>query len=251
MTRPSRCRARTSTTRRPRPHPPRTQVRRTREGARRHDLQGPRGRLQDVLRTTSLKFVALVEIGEAVGVIAAQSIGEPGTQLAVGRSTPVVWRRVGRTSPRVCRASRRLFRGPCPEGQGAHADRRCGRGDPRREPLGAEGEGHLARRVRHHVSVPSKHAVTVADGALVTEGTELIRGIDEHGNEVAIRARYAGHVKVDGAQLIGAAPTTIRATPDRSRRGSRFARQRPCKRPRQDQRGVDQPAGAAARAWSR
>ena len=51
----------------------------------------------------------LVELGQAVGIIAAQSIGEPGTQLArCGRSTPAAspaW-----TSPPACRASRSCSR---------------------------------------------------------------------------------------------------------------------------------------------
>ena len=38
----------------------------------------------------SLATHQLVQLGEAVGVIAAQSIGEPGTQLTSVPSTPVV-----------------------------------------------------------------------------------------------------------------------------------------------------------------
>jgi DNA-directed RNA polymerase subunit beta' len=59
--------------------------------------------------------------------------------------------------------------------------------------------------------IPSKHAVAVADGSHVAEGTELIRGVDEHGNEVSIRARYAGNVKVDAKHIL------VRSTDDDSR----------------------------------
>jgi DNA-directed RNA polymerase subunit beta' len=59
--------------------------------------------------------------------------------------------------------------------------------------------------------VPSKHAVAVEDGSQVAEGTELIRGVDEHGNEVSIRARYAGSVKVEAKHIL------VRSTDDDSR----------------------------------
>ena len=41
------------------------------------------GRMRPVLRTLGLASNVLVDIGEAVGIIAAQSIGEPGTQLTM------------------------------------------------------------------------------------------------------------------------------------------------------------------------
>ena len=153
----------------------------------------------------------LVEIGEAVGVIAAQSIGEPGTQLtmrtfhtggvATGGSD------ITQGLPRV----EELFEARVPKGKALISEI-----DGVVEVIRGENRSQKVKVTSRDVfdttyPVPSKHAVTVADGALVTEGTELIRGVDEHGNEVAIRARYAGHVKVDGNQLL------VRSTDDDSR----------------------------------
>jgi len=45
----------------------------------------------------------LVDVGEAVGIVAAQSIGEPGTQLTMRTFHTVVW--PATTSPPVCRVS--------------------------------------------------------------------------------------------------------------------------------------------------
>jgi DNA-directed RNA polymerase subunit beta' len=57
----------------------------------------------------SLATGKLVDIGEAVGIIAAQSIGEPGTQLTM-RTFHTVVRPRPTTSPRVCRACRSCSR---------------------------------------------------------------------------------------------------------------------------------------------
>jgi DNA-directed RNA polymerase subunit beta' len=58
---------------------------------------------------------ALVNVGEAVGIIAAQSIGEPGTQLTM-RTFHIGGVAAASTSPAVCRASRSV-RGARAEGQ--------------------------------------------------------------------------------------------------------------------------------------
>lgn len=58
----------------------------------------------------SLATNKLVDVGGAVGIVAAQSIGEPGTQLTLRSFTPVVWPR-----PPISPGSspcHRLFRGP-------------------------------------------------------------------------------------------------------------------------------------------
>ncbi len=72
----------------------------------------------------SLATGLLVDIGEAVGIIAAQSIGEPGTQLTMRTFHTVVWR-PRTTSRRVCpRAG--AVRGAHPQGRVAdRRGRRC------------------------------------------------------------------------------------------------------------------------------
>jgi DNA-directed RNA polymerase subunit beta' len=76
----------------------------------------------------SLATGKLVDIGEAVGIIAAQSIGEPGTQLTMRtfHTGGVAGEDITQGLPRVAGA----LRGPYPEGQGA--DRRGRRPRPHR-----------------------------------------------------------------------------------------------------------------------
>ena len=150
----------------------------------------------------------LVEIGEAVGVIAAQSIGEPGTQLtmrtfhtggvATGGSD------ITQGLPRV----EELFEARVPKGKALISEI-----DGVVEVIKGENRSQKVKVTSRDVfdttyPVPSKHAVAVADGSQVAEGTELIRGVDEHGNEVSIRARYAGLVKVDAKHIL------VRSTDD-------------------------------------
>jgi|HubBroStandDraft_6_1064221.scaffolds.fasta_scaffold00140_38 DNA-directed RNA polymerase subunit beta' len=153
----------------------------------------------------------LVEIGEAVGVIAAQSIGEPGTQLtmrtfhtggvATGGSD------ITQGLPRV----EELFEARVPKGKALISEI-----DGVVEVIRGENRSQKVKVTSRDVfdttyPVPSKHAVAVEDGSHVAEGTELIRGVDEHGNEVSIRARYAGLVKVDAKHIL------VRSTDDDSR----------------------------------
>jgi DNA-directed RNA polymerase subunit beta' len=143
----------------------------------------------------------LVEIGEAVGVIAAQSIGEPGTQLtmrtfhtggvATGGSD------ITQGLPRV----EELFEARVPKGKALISE--------------IDGEVEIIRGDNRSVKVkvtsrdvfdtsypiPSKAAVMVETGQAIGEGAELIHGVDEHGNEISIRARYAGVVKVEAKEI--------------------------------------------------
>ena len=88
----------------------------------------------------SLATGKTIEVGEAVGVIAAQSIGEPGTQLTMrtfhtgGIAGAAGHRR--RSAPR-----RRALRGPQPEGQG-HPGPHVGHGAHRRR-RGQGPRGHV------------------------------------------------------------------------------------------------------------
>jgi DNA-directed RNA polymerase subunit beta' len=153
----------------------------------------------------------LVEIGEAVGVIAAQSIGEPGTQLtmrtfhtggvATGGSD------ITQGLPRV----EELFEARVPKGKALISEI-----DGVVEVIRGENRSQKVKVTSRDIfdttyPIPSKHAVAVEDGSHVAEGTELIRGVDEHGNEVSIRARYAGTVKVDAKHIL------VRSTDDDSR----------------------------------
>ena len=153
----------------------------------------------------------LVEIGEAVGVIAAQSIGEPGTQLtmrtfhtggvATGGSD------ITQGLPRV----EELFEARVPKGKALISEI-----DGVVEVIRGENRSQKVKVTSRDIfdttyPVPSKHAVAVEDGSHVAEGAELIRGVDEHGNEVSIRARYAGTVKVDAKSIL------VRSTDDDSR----------------------------------
>ena len=61
-----------------------------------------------------------VDVGEAVGIIAAQSIGEPGTQLTM-RTFHTGPPRV-RTSPRVCRVCEEIFEARVPKGKAPIAE---------------------------------------------------------------------------------------------------------------------------------
>ena len=153
----------------------------------------------------------LVEIGAAVGVVAAQSIGEPGTQLtmrtfhtggvATGGSD------ITQGLPRV----EELFEARVPKGKALISEI-----DGVVEVIRGENRSQKVKVTSRDIfdttyPIPSKHAVAVADGSQVAEGTELIRGVDEHGNEVSIRARYAGSVKVDAKSIL------VRSTDDDSR----------------------------------
>ena len=100
--------------------------------------QPRRGICQHVLRPQPGDAASFVEIGEAVGIIAAQSIGEPGTQLTM--RTFHTGGVAGAGHHLRSAARRGAVRGARAEGQGDHRrDRRHGRGHPR---------GRQARRSR-------------------------------------------------------------------------------------------------------
>ncbi|MBV9101691.1 MAG: DNA-directed RNA polymerase subunit beta' [Candidatus Dormibacteraeota bacterium] len=153
----------------------------------------------------------LVEIGEAVGVIAAQSIGEPGTQLtmrtfhtggvATGGSD------ITQGLPRV----EELFEARVPKGKALISEI-----DGDVEVIRGENRTLRVKVTSRDVfdttyAIPSKYAVLVEDGQAVAEGGELMRGVDEKGDERSIRTKYAGVVKV------GAKDVTIRTSDEESR----------------------------------
>ena len=74
----------------------------------------------------SLATGALIETGEAVGVIAAQSIGEPGTQLTMRtfHTGGAMWGERSATSPAACPAWWSCSRPGRPKGKATLARRR-------------------------------------------------------------------------------------------------------------------------------
>jgi DNA-directed RNA polymerase subunit beta' len=144
----------------------------------------------------------LVEIGEAVGVIAAQSIGEPGTQLtmrtfhtggvATGGSD------ITQGLPRV----EELFEARVPKGKALISET-----DGEVEIIRTEAKALKVKVTSRDVfdttyPIPPKHSVLAADNDAVTENAELMRGTDENGNEIAVRAKYAGVVKVGKNEIL-------------------------------------------------
>jgi DNA-directed RNA polymerase subunit beta' len=144
----------------------------------------------------------LVEIGEAVGVIAAQSIGEPGTQLtmrtfhtggvATGGSD------ITQGLPRV----EELFEARVPKGKALISET-----DGEVEIIRSEAKALKVKVTSRDVfdttyPVPPKYSVVVKDKEAVAENTELLRGTDENGNEVVIRAKYAGVAKVGKNEIL-------------------------------------------------
>jgi DNA-directed RNA polymerase subunit beta' len=144
----------------------------------------------------------LVEIGEAVGVIAAQSIGEPGTQLtmrtfhtggvATGGSD------ITQGLPRV----EELFEARVPKGKALISE-----ADGEVEIIRSEAKALKVKVTTRDVfdttyPVPPKHSVVVATNEAVAENAEVLRGTDEKGNEVVVRAKYAGVVKVGKNEVL-------------------------------------------------
>jgi len=134
----------------------------------------------------------LVEIGEAVGVIAAQSIGEPGTQLTMRtfHTGGVAGLDITQGLPRV----EELFEARIPKGKATLAE-----AGGLVEVVRADG----ARKVRvvSHEEFEVTHAVeagleldsAVAEGALVGEGQILGRGV-KAGKQVTLQARIGGKI---------------------------------------------------------
>ncbi|MGH7776719.1 MAG: DNA-directed RNA polymerase subunit beta', partial [Candidatus Dormibacterales bacterium] len=147
----------------------------------------------------------LVEIGEAVGVIAAQSIGEPGTQLTMRtfHTGGVAGLDITQGLPRV----EELFEARIPKGKAIISE--------------IDGELEIARteqarkvkvtsREEFEVSYPleAKMEVLVKDGDEVMEGQELARHPER---EAPIRTRHAGKAAVSKKEI------TVRTVDEESR----------------------------------
>src|SRR6202171_729440 len=134
----------------------------------------------------------VVEIGEAVGVIAAQSIGEPGTQLTM-RTFHTAGVDITQGLPRV----EELFEARIPKGKAIISEI-----DGELEIIRQEGSRkvRVTSKEEFEVSYPldAKMQALVKSKDDVMEGQELAR--DAKGN--AIRTRHAGKVSVTPKEII-------------------------------------------------
>jgi len=141
----------------------------------------------------------LVEIGEAVGVIAAQSIGEPGTQLTMRtfHTGGVAGTDITQGLPRV----EELFEARIPKGKAIISE--------------IDGEVEIVRtETARKVKVTSRdiydipYILTgqmqplVESGATVAEGQEIARGNGENGQEKLITSRSSGVARVERNQIV-------------------------------------------------
>src|SRR5205085_4330154 len=146
----------------------------------------------------------LVEIGEAVGVIAAQSIGEPGTQLTMRtfHTGGVAGVDITQGLPRV----EELFEARIPKGRAIISEI-----DGELEIIRQDGSRKVkvTSREEFEVSYPLESAmeVLISDGAEVMEGQELARD----GDRAILRTRHAGRAKVGKKEI------TVRAVDEEVR----------------------------------
>jgi len=113
----------------------------------------------------NLSAMNMVDIGEAVGVVAAQSIGEPGTQLTLRTF------HIGGTAARIAEQSQveSKYAGNAKLVNIKALDRAEGN----QIVIGREGEIHILdkkKRVRSRMKIPYGSTLTVADGAAVEKG---------------------------------------------------------------------------------
>ena len=136
----------------------------------------------------------LVEIGEAVGVIAAQSIGEPGTQLTMRtfHTGGVAGVDITQGLPRV----EELFEARIPKGKAIISEI-----DGDLEVIRQDGSRKVkvTSREEFEVSYPLESGmdVLIADGTEVMEGQELARD----GDRAILRTRHAGRAKVGKKEI--------------------------------------------------
>ena len=139
---------------------------------------------------------ALAQIGDAVGIVAAQSIGEPGTQLTLRTfHTGGVASAVDITQglPRV----QEIFEARIPKGQ-AIISELSGRVE-----LRAESEQRLAKVVSTSIQriehpVPGNYAIKVIDGQEIEEGQLLA----SRKGKPDILAKSSGHVSIEDKMIV-------------------------------------------------
>ena len=141
----------------------------------------------------------LVELGQAVGIIAAQSIGEPGTQLTMRtfHTGGVAGEDITQGLPRV----EELFEARIPKGQATMTEI-----DGTVEVPPASGDQPIAVRVTHREAYDTafkltpQHEILVANGDEVTEG-QLLARTGEEDTLVEVKAPAAGRVTKKGSTL--------------------------------------------------
>ena len=141
----------------------------------------------------------LVDIGQAVGIIAAQSIGEPGTQLTMRtfHTGGVAGEDITQGLPRV----EELFEARIPKGQAIMTEI-----DGMVEVPPASGDQPIAVRVTHREAYDTtfkltpQHEILVANGDEVTEG-QLLARLGEGEDLVEIKAPSSGRVTKKGNTL--------------------------------------------------
>ena len=141
----------------------------------------------------------LVDLGQAVGIIAAQSIGEPGTQLTMRtfHTGGVAGEDITQGLPRV----EELFEARIPKGQAIMTEI-----DGTIEVVRAGVDQPIVVRVTHRdtydtpIKLTPQHELLVANGDEVTEG-QLLARIGEGPDLVEVKAPAAGRVSKKGSVL--------------------------------------------------
>jgi DNA-directed RNA polymerase subunit beta' len=141
----------------------------------------------------------LVELGQAVGIIAAQSIGEPGTQLTMRtfHTGGVAGEDITQGLPRV----EELFEARIPKGQATMTEI-----DGVVEVPPASGDQPITVRVTHRdaydtpFKLTAQHEILVANGDEVAEG-QLLATLGEGDDLVEVKASTAGRVTKKGNTL--------------------------------------------------
>src|SRR5216683_1293697 len=140
-----------------------------------------------------------VEIGEAVGVIAAQSIGEPGTQLTMRtfHTGGVAGTDITQGLPRV----EELFEARIPKGKSIISEI-----DGEVEIIRTETARKVKVTSRDVYDIPyiltEKMQPLIESGATVQEGQEIARGASEEGTEKVIQSRASGVDRVERNQIV-------------------------------------------------
>src|SRR5438105_3677034 len=147
----------------------------------------------------SLASGKLVEVGEAVGIIAAQSIGEPGTQLTMRtfHTGGVAGKDITMGLPRV----EELFEARVPKGVAVVCEI-DGIAEIVRDPDGSR--KIVVRNSQNYtvpISVPSGYVLAVEDGAEVIAGTPIAKPERRTKGKTDMPAPVSGKVSVHGSKI--------------------------------------------------
>src|SRR5213595_1068422 len=147
----------------------------------------------------SLASGKLVEVGEAVGIIAAQSIGEPGTQLTMRtfHTGGIAGKDITMGLPRV----EELFEARVPKGVAVVCEI-DGIAEIVRDPDGSR--KIVVRNSQDYtvpISVPSGYVLAVEDGAEVVAGTPIAKPERRTKGKTDMPAPVSGKVSVHGSKI--------------------------------------------------